>query len=83
MHDDEDDEAVTADRENPDESDMTDEPATFPCPYCKRELTEDAERCDYCGAYLSHEDAPKPMRWTWYVGVILVIAILLVWLMKI
>jgi hypothetical protein len=82
MYDQDDDEPLTTDHENPDESDMTDEPATFPCPYCKRELTEDAERCHYCGAYLSQEDAPKPISWTWLVAVILLIAILLTWLWK-
>ena len=79
---DEDDQAITSDRENPDESDMTDEPASFLCPHCKCELTEDAQRCHACGAYLSHEDGPKVISWTWYVAVILLIAALLTWLWK-
>lgn len=82
MYDD-DDEPLTEDHELPDASDMTDEPGMFPCPYCKRELTEDAERCGYCGAYISHEDAPKPIRWTWYIAVILLVATLLLWLWKV
>jgi len=82
MYDEDDDEPTTTDREAPDASDMTDEPATFPCPYCKRELTEDAERCHHCGAYLSQEDAPRPISWTWCIAVIILIAIVLTWLWK-
>ena len=82
MYDEDDDEPMTTDREAPDVSDMTDDPATFPCPYCKRELTEDAERCHYCGAYISQEDAPRPISWAWYIAVIILIAIVLTWLWK-
>jgi hypothetical protein len=48
-----------------------DEP-TVACPYCRREIHEDAQRCPYCEKYISEEDAP-PSRKPWWiiVGVIL------------
>ena len=42
-----------------------DEP-TVPCPYCKREIHEDAQRCPYCEHYISEEDAP-PARKPWWI----------------
>ena len=53
----------------PDEDD-DDEP-TVPCPYCGREIHEEAPRCPYCENYLSAEDAP-PQRKPWWlvVGVV-------------
>ena len=39
---------------------------TVPCPYCKRPIYEDAERCPYCEHYLSEEDAP-PARKPWWI----------------
>jgi hypothetical protein len=43
-----------------------DGPPTVPCPYCKREILEDVERCPYCENYLSREDAPRSSKsWLW------------------
>jgi hypothetical protein len=42
-----------------------DEEPTVPCPYCKREIHEDAQRCLYCEQYISEEDAPPPRRSWW------------------
>lgn len=55
--------------------DDDDEMETVPCPYCKREIAEDAERCPYCENYLSKEDAPPPQK-SWFVVVGLVLALL-------
>ncbi len=44
-----------------------DEDATQPCPYCRRDIHEDAVRCPYCENYLSQEDAPGRQRSTWVV----------------
>ncbi len=55
------------DAEDEDWPDDDDEP-TIPCPHCRREILEDAERCPYCEHYLSREDAP-PGRKPWWVVV--------------
>ncbi len=39
---------------------------TVPCPYCRRQVPEDAPRCPYCHRYISDEDAP-PERKPWWV----------------
>lgn len=53
-----------------------DGPPVVPCPYCKREIAEDAERCPYCENYLSKEDAP-PSQKSWFTIVMLALAILI------
>jgi predicted nucleic acid-binding Zn ribbon protein len=70
--------------EDPDKSDMDedDEPATVPCRYCRRDISEDAEMCPHCGNYLSEEDAPRRVpRWL-IAGIVLAVLILLVWIMR-
>lgn len=42
------------------------EEPTVPCPYCKREVLEDAPRCPYCENYISEEDA-APARKPWWI----------------
>jgi len=49
-----------------DEDDCDDEP-TIPCPWCRREIHEDAQRCPYCEHYLSNEDAPPPRKPWWII----------------
>ncbi len=45
-----------------------DGPPLVPCPYCKREILEDAERCPHCENYVSREDAPPSSKsWVWVV----------------
>jgi len=62
----------------PDEDD--DEP-TVPCPYCGREIHEEAPRCPYCENYLSSVDAP-PQRKPWWlvVGVLLCLYVVYRWI---
>lgn len=38
--------------EDPDDDDDN----TVPCPHCRRQILEEAERCPYCERYLSDED---------------------------
>ena len=38
--------------------DEDDEEPTVSCPYCRRQIHEDAQRCPYCEQYISAEDAP-------------------------
>ena len=68
-----DDEYESAD--DPDDSDWADEDddePTAPCPYCGREIHEEAPRCPYCENYVSAADSP-PQRKPWWlvVGVLL------------
>jgi hypothetical protein len=55
--------------ESPDEgfAHDDDEP-TVPCPYCRREILEDAERCPYCENYISAEDAPPVAKPLWIIA---------------
>ena len=66
------------DEEYPDEDEA--EP-TAPCPYCQREIHEDAQRCPYCEQYLSDEDAPAGRKPWWIVaGVIVCLYIVFRWI---
>jgi aspartate carbamoyltransferase regulatory subunit len=62
------------------EVDGDDEP-TIACPYCKRDIHEDAQRCPYCEQYISQEDAPAaPKPWWIIAGVIVCLILLLGWI---
>ena len=50
-----------------------DEIPTVPCPYCRAEILEDAERCPRCENYLSNEDSPAPAKPTW-IWIMLIVA---------
>ncbi len=65
----------------PDEDDISededeDEP-TIACPFCKRQIHEDSQRCPHCENYISDEDAP-PARKPWWMiaGVLLCLYVL-------
>jgi hypothetical protein len=60
-----------------DESDE-DEP-TLPCPYCRREIHEEAERCPYCDHYISDEDRRRAAKPWWLVASVAVCLILVLW----
>jgi hypothetical protein len=58
------------------------EEPTIRCPYCKREIHEDAQQCPYCEQYISAEDAPGESKPWWIVaGVVLCLAGLLWWIL--
>ena len=60
-----------------------DEEATIPCPYCRRQIHEESQRCPYCGNYLSSEDAPAKHRPRWFVvGFLLCSLIVLLWILQ-
>jgi hypothetical protein len=52
-----------------------DDMATVPCPYCRREILEDAERCPYCENYISAEDAPPQQR-SLFMVIVMILALL-------
>jgi hypothetical protein len=49
-----------------DDIESDDDEPTIPCPHCRREIHEDAQRCPYCEQYVSEEDAP-PTRKPWWI----------------
>jgi hypothetical protein len=53
-------------------------PDTMPCPHCRAEIIEDAERCPRCGNYLSREDAPTKRSHAWIILMILALLAALV-----
>ncbi len=62
-----DDSDPAIDEPDPDDPDPADQdPAwdddatpTMPCPYCKKQIVEDAEICHHCGQWVREENAPS------------------------
>lgn len=68
------------DDEYPDPDDADEDSAdTIPCPYCRKPIFEEAERCPYCENYLSQEDAPSHVPPWLAVGALLALAAALTW----
>ena len=65
-----------------DEEASDDDVPTIPCPYCKRQIHEDSQRCPYCDHYISEGDAP-PTRKPWWIilGALLCLYIVYRWIM--
>jgi hypothetical protein len=64
-----------------DEDYADDDESTVPCPYCKREIHEESQRCTHCEHYISAEDAPAGRKPLWIMGgVALSLYIVLRWL---
>lgn len=52
-----------------DEDDASDDDdTTIPCPYCKRQIHEEAQRCPYCERYLSKEETPASHKPWWIIA---------------
>ena len=69
---------------NDDEDDASedDEEPTIPCPFCKRQIHEDSQRCPYCEQYITGEDAPaSPKPWWLIVGALLGLNAVYRWIM--
>jgi predicted nucleic acid-binding Zn ribbon protein len=70
------------DIEDPDEPDDVDGVGDeTPCPYCGKDIYEQAEICPYCRSFISHEDAPPRRRplWLW-IGFLLALVGALIWI---
>jgi hypothetical protein len=74
-------EADLDDSEYPEEPDDDDDD-TIPCPYCGLSVYEEAERCLYCGHYLSVEDAPRRYPWWFILGFLLSMVVVLGWIWR-
>ncbi|MCE9583327.1 MAG: zinc-ribbon domain-containing protein [Planctomycetes bacterium] len=61
-----------ADSEYPEEEDSGE---TAPCPHCRAEIYDDAERCPACGMYLSREDT-LPTGWPAWMRIGAVLAVI-------
>lgn len=61
--------------------DPDEEEPTVPCPHCRQEVHEDAQRCPHCELYITDEDAP-PVRKPWWLiaGVIVCLYIVYLWI---
>lgn len=60
-----------------------DEEPTVPCPYCRREVHEDAQRCPHCERYISREDAPPSRKPLWIIATaILCLYLMLRWIWR-
>jgi hypothetical protein len=57
-----------------------DEETTMPCPRCREPVYDDAERCPYCGSYLTGEDAPDRKPWWLLVGVVASLSMVAWWI---
>jgi hypothetical protein len=67
--------------EDEDFSEDDDEEPTIPCPYCRREIHEDAQRCPYCERYLSRVDAPTARKpWWMILGVVACLYVVYRWI---
>ena len=54
---------------------------TIPCPYCKREIHEDSQRCPHCEQYISAEDAPPAAKpWWLLIGVAVCLYVVYRWI---
>jgi hypothetical protein len=80
FHDDDNDALHRAEFPEPD-NDQEEDDDTIPCPYCRRPVYEDAERCPHCENYLSREDAPAGIKPWWIViGLLVCLAIAVGWI---
>jgi hypothetical protein len=61
--------------------DDADDSETVPCPYCKRPVYEDSERCPHCGNYLSEEDAPQRTPMWIVIGTVAALAVAMLWVL--
>jgi hypothetical protein len=71
-------------RDLPDESDVKDgegESGTYPCPYCGKEVYEDAVRCPHCQRYVSPKGARSGVGKWIAIVILLGVAALAAWAM--
>jgi len=82
VRDDDDDDVEEHDPEGPDpaEMDYSDDPDLDVCPYCRKLISEEADRCPHCGQYIIASDAPIPRGGLIVIAIIAAVVIaMLVW----
>jgi predicted nucleic acid-binding Zn ribbon protein len=52
------------------------------CPHCGSAVFDDAERCPFCGYYLSREDWPARRSWVILAGVAACLAVVFLWIFR-
>lgn len=73
------DEADDWDEDDTGLGDDSDEEPAVPCPFCRREILEDAPRCPYCERYISAEDQAGSRKPAWVVVTALVCLGITIW----
>ena len=55
-----------------------------PCPHCGKTITEDHQRCPFCNAFITKEDAPAEKKSSFVMIMLLIslVAILIFWVLK-
>ena len=52
---------------------------TVPCPSCRAQVYEEAERCPRCGTYILREDLPGRRPWWFVIAALLCLIVALAW----
>jgi len=66
-----------------DVAESPDDDSLVSCPYCRRQIYEDAQRCPYCERYISDEDRPAALpKWWLLVGVALALLAVVGWFVR-
>lgn len=63
--------------------DESDDADTIPCPYCRKQIYEDAVRCPYCENYISSEEVQRSNAKPWWliIGVFICLFLVYRWIM--
>ena len=72
---DEADDEIDPEGPDPSEMDYSDEPDLEVCPNCRKMISEEADRCPYCGEYLTPSAAPMS-KTAWFVVAVIVLTLL-------
>jgi uncharacterized paraquat-inducible protein A len=52
---------------------------TVPCPSCRAQVYEEAERCPRCGTYITHEEFSSRRPWWFLIAALLCLLVALSW----
>jgi hypothetical protein len=75
------------DPDAPQERDLTDddedETPTVPCPHCRREVPDFADRCPYCGDWIVQSSCAPARRRVWFIVIVLIVVLLIlaIWIL--